>query len=77
MIFNEIQLNVTDAGEEIVFKKTLLLRKKRKISKTRSPYNIRDAKHKPSCMRAQAGLTFFRGKLEFTLRNGTLAGEGL
>ena len=33
--------------------------KKRKISKTRTPYNIRDAKQKPSSMRAQAGLSLF------------------
>ena len=62
---------------EKLFSKNATTQKKRKISKTRTPYNIRDEKHKPSCMRAQAGLTFFRGKLEFTLRNGTLAGEGL
>ena len=35
------------------------------ISKTRTPHNIRDAKHKPSCMRAQAGLPFFRKKIDF------------
>ena len=50
--------------------------KKRKISKTRTPYNIRDAKHKFSCMRAQAGLTFFREKLDLPFRNCTPAGEG-
>ena len=45
-----------------LFSKNATTQKKRKISKTRTPYNIRDAKHKPSCMRAQAGLTFFSRK---------------
>ena len=49
---------------------TGVCRKKRKISKTRTLYNIRDAKHKPSCMRAQAGLTFFFQKSSI-LREGT------
>ena len=59
----------------MLFGTTGVFIKKRKISKTRTPYNIRDAKQKPSCMRAQAGLSFFRKKIDFPLRNGTLAGE--
>ena len=42
--------------------------KKRKISKTRTPYNIRDAKQKPSSMRAQAGLSLFSKKDRFSLK---------
>ena len=48
-----------------------VVRNKRKISKTRTPYNIRDAKNKPSCMRAYAGLTFFQ-KMSISLQGTAL-----
>ena len=56
---------------------TGVVKNKRKISKTRTLYNVGGAKNKPSCMRAYGGLTFFPEKLDFIIRNGTLAGEGL
>ena len=56
---------------------TGVVKNQRKISKTQTPFNIGDAKNKPSCMRAYAGLRLFPEKLDFTSRNGTLAGESL
>ena len=39
---------------------TGVVKNKRKISKTRTLYNVGGAKNKPSCMSAYRGLTFFQ-----------------
>ena len=50
--------------------------KKRKISKTRTPYNIRTQNKNPRAWGLRQGFLFFRKKIDFPSRNGEKPCEG-